>query len=159
MMKRVSKQCRPRKEKEQSMNALDMIIMAYFDIIEPSKATLFLNLLVMAQSGSTWRRISPFHSLYDSTGLNKLPLRSLSYMQEGYCIVTSPAIISSSTNNSIQSLVTLQNLLTTPSPPHNWYETSHAHPEVNDVSASSDIFALGSTFYEIMQGSTPYEGL
>lgn len=39
-----------------------------------------------------------------------------------------------------------------------WYETSYCHPDVEDPSESSDIFALGSTFYEILVGKKPYEG-
>ena len=39
------------------------------------------------------------------------------------------------------------------------YETSHEHPEIAGISATSELFALGSTFYEIMTGSKPYHQL
>jgi serine/threonine protein kinase len=39
-----------------------------------------------------------------------------------------------------------------------WYETSHSHPDTKDASEKSEIFALGSTFYEILVGKKPYEG-
>jgi serine/threonine protein kinase len=39
------------------------------------------------------------------------------------------------------------------------YETSHELPDHDGVSDKSEIFALGSTFYEIMTGSKPYQGL
>lgn len=39
------------------------------------------------------------------------------------------------------------------------YETSHEHPEITDISVRSELFALGSTFYEIMTGSKPYHDL
>lgn len=39
------------------------------------------------------------------------------------------------------------------------YETSHEHPEMIDISVGSEIFALGSTFYEVMAGSKPYHEL
>jgi serine/threonine protein kinase len=39
------------------------------------------------------------------------------------------------------------------------YETSHEHPEIIGISAESELFALGSTFYEIMTGSKPYKEL
>ncbi|RDL33208.1 Uncharacterized protein BP5553_08647 [Venustampulla echinocandica] len=39
------------------------------------------------------------------------------------------------------------------------YETSHEHPEIVDISAASELFALGSTFYEIMAGAKPYKEL
>src|SRR5690349_3598669 len=39
------------------------------------------------------------------------------------------------------------------------YEASHEHPEVGDISIESEIFALGSTFYEVMTGYAPYQGL
>ncbi|KAI9761344.1 MAG: hypothetical protein M1840_001968 [Geoglossum simile] len=36
------------------------------------------------------------------------------------------------------------------------YETSHEHPDNKGVSTKSEVFALGSTFYEVMTGSKPY---
>lgn len=39
-----------------------------------------------------------------------------------------------------------------------WYETSHCHPDMEGPSETSEIFALGSTFYEILVGKKPYEG-
>jgi serine/threonine protein kinase len=39
-----------------------------------------------------------------------------------------------------------------------WYETSHSHPDTEDPSEKTEIFALGSTFYEILMGRKPYEG-
>ncbi|KAG4441511.1 hypothetical protein IFR05_003038 [Cadophora sp. M221] len=39
------------------------------------------------------------------------------------------------------------------------YETSHEHPEIIGISTGSELFALGSTFYEIMTGSKPYQEL
>lgn len=39
------------------------------------------------------------------------------------------------------------------------YETSHEHPDIEGISAKSELFALGSTFYEIMTGSKPYSEL
>lgn len=39
------------------------------------------------------------------------------------------------------------------------YETSHEHPEIIGISVGSELFALGSTFYEIMTGSKPYKEL
>jgi len=39
------------------------------------------------------------------------------------------------------------------------YETSHEHPEIIGISTKSELFALGSTFYEIMTGSKPYKEL
>lgn len=43
-------------------------------------------------------------------------------------------------------------------PPLICYETSHEHPDNEGVSHKSEVFALGSTFYEIMTGSKPHEG-
>ncbi|KAM4060573.1 protein tyrosine kinase domain-containing protein [Hirsutella rhossiliensis] len=40
-----------------------------------------------------------------------------------------------------------------------WYETSHSHPDMMDPSPKSELFALGSTFYEIVEGKRPFEGL
>lgn len=40
-----------------------------------------------------------------------------------------------------------------------WYETSHFDPDTEDPSEKTEIFALGSTFYEILIGRKPYEGL
>ncbi|KAK7398273.1 hypothetical protein QQX98_012345, partial [Neonectria punicea] len=40
-----------------------------------------------------------------------------------------------------------------------WYETSHSHPDILDPSIKTEIFALGSTFYEILLGTKPFEGL
>ncbi|KAJ2898568.1 hypothetical protein MKZ38_003813 [Zalerion maritima] len=39
-----------------------------------------------------------------------------------------------------------------------WYETSHSYPNTEDPSEKSEIFALGSTFYEILAGKKPFEG-
>jgi serine/threonine protein kinase len=39
------------------------------------------------------------------------------------------------------------------------YETSHEHPKIKGISIRSEVFALGSTFYEIMTGSKPYKEL
>jgi serine/threonine protein kinase len=39
------------------------------------------------------------------------------------------------------------------------YECSHEHPGIPDISIQSELFALGSTFYEIMTGSKPYAEL
>jgi hypothetical protein len=39
------------------------------------------------------------------------------------------------------------------------YETSHEHPEIIGSSTGSELFALGSTFYEIMTGSELYKEL
>ena len=39
------------------------------------------------------------------------------------------------------------------------YDTSHEHPEIAGISTGSELFALGSTFYEMMTGSTPYQEL
>lgn len=40
-----------------------------------------------------------------------------------------------------------------------WYETTHSHPDLSTPSVQSDIFALGSTFYEISSGKVPFEGM
>ncbi len=39
------------------------------------------------------------------------------------------------------------------------YETSHEHPEIQDIGVQSEVFALGSSFYEMMAGSKPYKEL
>lgn len=39
-----------------------------------------------------------------------------------------------------------------------WYGTSHHHPDLDDPSEETEIFALGSTFYEILTGKNPFEG-
>jgi serine/threonine protein kinase len=39
------------------------------------------------------------------------------------------------------------------------YKTSHKHPEIDGISKRSEMFALSSTFYEIMAGSRPYKEL
>lgn len=39
------------------------------------------------------------------------------------------------------------------------YESSHSHPSIQGVCVQSEIFALGSTFYEIITGSKPYSNL
>ncbi|KAF1995097.1 spindle assembly checkpoint kinase [Amniculicola lignicola CBS 123094] len=39
------------------------------------------------------------------------------------------------------------------------YESSHSHPNIQGVCVQSEIFALGSTFYEIVTGSKPYSNL
>ncbi|KAI1124019.1 kinase-like protein [Nemania abortiva] len=39
------------------------------------------------------------------------------------------------------------------------YETSHCHPDQKVSSEISDIFALGSTFYEMLVGRKPYDGM
>jgi serine/threonine protein kinase len=39
------------------------------------------------------------------------------------------------------------------------YETSHEHPEMVGISIKSEVFAVGSTLYEIMTGSKPYKEL
>ncbi|KAI1780456.1 hypothetical protein F4818DRAFT_5966 [Hypoxylon cercidicola] len=39
-----------------------------------------------------------------------------------------------------------------------WYETSHSHPDMQEPSEESEIFALGSTFYEMLEGKKPFEG-
>jgi serine/threonine protein kinase len=43
-------------------------------------------------------------------------------------------------------------------PPLSCYETSHELPDA-DISAQTELFALGSTIYEIMTGSAPYKDL
>lgn len=43
-------------------------------------------------------------------------------------------------------------------PPLVCYETSHELPD-EDISTRTEIFALGSTIYEIMTGSKPYKDL
>jgi serine/threonine protein kinase len=43
-------------------------------------------------------------------------------------------------------------------PPLICYETSHELPD-EDISAKTELFALGSTIYEIMTGSKPYKDL
>ena len=42
-------------------------------------------------------------------------------------------------------------------PPLICYKTSHEHPSIEGISVRSELFALGSTFYEIMTGSKPYK--
>ncbi|KAK0612664.1 kinase-like domain-containing protein [Bombardia bombarda] len=37
-----------------------------------------------------------------------------------------------------------------------WYGTSHHHPDVDDPSEETELFALGSTFYEILTGKNPF---
>jgi len=39
------------------------------------------------------------------------------------------------------------------------YESSHSHPNIQGVCVQSEVFALGSTFYEIVTGSKPYSTL
>lgn len=43
-------------------------------------------------------------------------------------------------------------------PPLVCYETSHEHPQCQDISLQSEVFALGCALYEIMTSSKPYEG-
>lgn len=43
-------------------------------------------------------------------------------------------------------------------PPLVCYDISHEHPDLTDISIRSEIFALGSSLYEIMTGSKPYQG-
>ncbi|KAF5022510.1 hypothetical protein F66182_5412 [Fusarium sp. NRRL 66182] len=45
------------------------------------------------------------------------------------------------------------------SPCLSWYEASHSHPDMSIPSIPTDIFALGSTFYEILLGKKPFAGL
>lgn len=40
-----------------------------------------------------------------------------------------------------------------------WYETSHSHPDMMDPSSKTEVFALGSTFYEMLLGKPPFQGL
>jgi len=40
-----------------------------------------------------------------------------------------------------------------------WYGTSHHHPDREDPSEETEIFALGSTYYEILANRNPFEGL
>lgn len=42
--------------------------------------------------------------------------------------------------------------------PLGWYGTSHSHPDIENPSEETEIFALGSTFYEILTGKNPFEG-
>jgi serine/threonine protein kinase len=39
-----------------------------------------------------------------------------------------------------------------------WYGTSHHHPDVDSPSEKSEIFALGSTFCELLTGTNPFQG-
>lgn len=39
-----------------------------------------------------------------------------------------------------------------------WYGTSHHHPDIDDPSEKTEIFSLGSTFFEILTGKNPFEG-
>lgn len=43
-------------------------------------------------------------------------------------------------------------------PPLVCYDISHEHPDLTDISIKSELFALGSSLYEIMTGSKPYQG-
>lgn len=42
--------------------------------------------------------------------------------------------------------------------PLGWYGMSHCFPGIDDPSVQNEIFALGSTFYEILIGKNPFEG-
>lgn len=39
-----------------------------------------------------------------------------------------------------------------------WYGASHHHPDIDQPSEKTEIFALGSTFCEILTGRNPFEG-
>ncbi|KAF5024500.1 hypothetical protein F66182_3440 [Fusarium sp. NRRL 66182] len=40
-----------------------------------------------------------------------------------------------------------------------WYEIGHCHPDAEDSTVTSEIFALGSTYFEMLSGQKPFEGL
>ncbi|KAF5965002.1 spindle assembly checkpoint kinase [Fusarium coicis] len=44
-------------------------------------------------------------------------------------------------------------------PPLTWYETSHCHPDMQEPTVKAEAFALGSTFYEILTGERPFDGM
>lgn len=44
-------------------------------------------------------------------------------------------------------------------PPLVCYETSHELPDEDEISAKTELFALGSTVYEMMTGVKPYKDL